>query len=105
MRTPADKTIGLSFISHPAKSAKLRWSARLVFPPDTGPDGTLELLVNDGENEPVASGTMELAGMLVRIRGGKGSLAYADFVRGKHEKGIWLHRKGAIPIPGRLAFG
>jgi len=105
MRTPPDKLIGLSFLSHPVKPPKMRWSARLVFAPGLGPDGMLDILVNDGENNPIRSGTLELAGKLTCISDGVGKLAYADFVRGKHEKGIWLHRRGVQPVPGRLAFG
>jgi len=105
MRTPPDKLIGLSFLSYPSKQAEMRWSARLIFAPGLGPDGMLEVRVNNGENVPVERGHLELAGLLTPIRNGVGSIAYADFVRGKHEKNIWLHRKGMPPVPGRLAFG
>ena len=39
-----------------------------------------------------------------KVRAGKGRLRCGDFVRGKHEPGIWLHRKGQPPVPGALTF-
>ena len=33
-----------------------------------------------------------------------GALAYADFIKGKHDRAIWLHRRGMLPIPGGLTF-
>ena len=65
--------------------------------------GRNKLEIVNGENEPV-TGTFEFAGLKIPVKQGKGSLAYADFVKGKHEPAVWLHRKGIEPIPGILTF-
>ena len=38
MKTPDDKTIAFTFMSHPEKLPELRWTAKLTFPPGSGPD-------------------------------------------------------------------
>ena len=104
MKTPPDKTVTFTYVSHPTKSLKMRWQAKLTFPAGADETTLLELAFEDGEGEPVASGTFEFAGQQIAVRDGKATLAYADFVKGKHDPGVWLHRKGMLPIPGSLTF-
>jgi len=35
---------------------------------------------------------------------GEAAISYADFIRGKHEVPLWLHRLNIEPIPGGLTF-
>ena len=104
MKTPADKTVVFTYVSHPIKSLKMRWQATLTFP--AGADGKtlLPFSFEDGEGAPIESGQFEFSGRMIDIKAGKGSLAYADFVKGKHETAVWMHRKGMEPIPGSLTF-
>ena len=104
MKTPADKKITLTFYSHPMKDLKLRWKALLVFAPGSTDETPAELSIADGEGTPVKSGVFEFAGVRTKVRAGKGKLLCGDFVKGKHEPGIWLHRKGMEPVPGALTF-
>ena len=50
------------------------------------------------------AGSLELAGLLIDVKDGKAAISFGDFVKGKHEKAIWLYRKGMLPIPGALTF-
>lgn len=104
MRTPDGKTIAFTFFSHPTKSLKMRWTMQIEFPPGIGADAMLRLEIKDGEETPVATGTMEFAGRMIKVKNGEAELAYSDFVKGKHDKGVWLHRRGMPPIPGGLTF-
>ena len=104
MRTPADKTIVFTLYSHPMKDMKQRWKAHLTFPPGATDDTNAVLEIADGEGAPIASGGFEFAGTTVVVSAGRGLLRCGDFVRGKHEGGIWLHRKGVPPVPGALTF-
>ena len=82
MRTPADKTITLTFYSHPMKDLKMRWKAQLVF----------------------AAGSTDASFATLTVADGEGKLLCGNFVKGKHEPGIWLYRKGQAPVPGALTF-
>ena len=82
----------------------MRWKASLVFGPGSTDGSFAELSISDGEGEPVSSGVFEFAGQATKVRDGKGRLRCGDFVKGKHEPGIWLHRKGQPPVPGALTF-
>ena len=104
MKTPDDKTIAFTFMSHPEKLPELRWTAKLTFPPGSGPDTILPITVVDGNEEPVESAVFELAGKRIPVKDGKASLKYADFVKGKHSVPLWLYRKGVEPVPGGLTF-
>ena len=103
MKTPADKTVTFTYSSHPAKDVGWRWTATLTFPAGATAETPLPFVIVNGNNEPV-DGTLEFAGRRIPVKGGKAQLAYADFVAGKHETAIWLHRKGIEPIPGSLTF-
>ena len=104
MKAPDDKTIAFTFMSHPEKLPEHRWTARLTFPPGSGPDAALPIEVVDGNEEPIESAVLELAGNRIPVKGGKASLKYADFVKGKHSVPLWLYRKGLQPVPGGLTF-
>ena len=104
MKTPDDKTVIFTYYSHPEKDLRMRWVMKLTFPAGATAETPLRLDIVDGENAPVASGLMEVAGCKVAIRDGEGTFPYADFVKGKHEGAIWLHREGMPPVPGALTF-
>lgn len=104
MKTPEDKVVTFTFASHPTRDLKMRWTARLTFPSGAGPDTPLTLAVDDGEGAAVGEGVFELAGMRIPVRNGKAEVRYRDFVEGRHETALWLHRKGMLPIPGGLTF-
>jgi len=104
MKTPDDKSIAFTFASHPTKNPLERWKAVLSFPPGAGPDSELSIAMVDGDGNPVAEAIFEFAGMKLPIRNGEVRLTYADFIRGKHEVPLWVHRPGMPPIPGGLTF-
>ena len=104
MKTPADKTITLTLYSHPTKDLKMRWKAQIVFAAGSTDDTPAGITMVDGEGTPIKAATFEFAGAKTPIRDGKGELLCGDFIKGKHESAIWLHRKGMWPIPGALTF-
>lgn len=104
MRTPADHEVVFAFYSHPAKDLKMRWQATLAFAPGSTDSSYAALSVVDGEGAPLAHGVFEFAGLMTRVKDGKGRIKCADFVRGLHEQAIWLHRRGMAPVPGALTF-
>ena len=104
MKTPADKTITLTLYSHPMKDLKMRWKALVVFAAGSTDKTPAEITINDGEGTPVKAATFEFAGAKTPIKDGKGAILCGDFVKGKHESAIWLHRKGMAPVPGALTF-
>ena len=104
MKTPADKKIVMTFHSHQVKDVSWWWKMQLHFPPGATAETVLPIVVNDGLGEPVAVGVLEFAGKRLRIRDGKSSMTYGEFIAGKHAKSIWLYRHGIAPIPGSLTF-
>lgn len=104
MKTPEGKTVTFTFVSHPVKDVKARWAVNLTFPPGADAGALLPLAAEDGEGAPVESAVFEFAGAETAVKDGKGFLRYADFVRGRHEKAIWLKRPGMDPVPGSLTF-
>ena len=104
MKTPADKTITLTLYSHPMKDLRMRWKAQVVFAAGSTDETPAEITINDGEGAPIEAATFEFAGVKTPIKAGKGAIRCGDFVKGKHEPAIWLHRKGAAPVPGALTF-
>ena len=105
MKTPEGKTISFMFHSHPTKDMKMRWIARITFPPGSTAETVLPITIVDGEEHPVASGVFEFAGQKLKVRDGEASMTFAQFVAGKHSVPIWLHREGMKPIPGVPTFG
>lgn len=104
MKTPPDKTIAFTFISHRTEKSEQRWIAHMTFPPGADGSTMLPIEIMDGNDEPVGSGTFEFAGCSLEVRDGMASISYADFVKGKHSVPIWLHRRGMPPVPGGLTF-
>ena len=104
MKTPPDKTIAFTFISHMTAKPELRWIAHMTVPPGSDADTVLQIEIIDGEDRPVDEGVFEFAGCSLPVRDGLASIRYADFVKGKHEVPLWLHRKGMPPVPGGLTF-
>ena len=104
MKTPDGKTITFTFVSHPVKDAKARWAVNLTFPAGADADTPLPIAAEDGDGAPVESAVFEFAGVGTAVKNGKGALPYSAFVRGKHEKAIWLKRPGMDPVPGSLTF-
>lgn len=104
MQTPNDQTITLTYASHPHPNAKLRWTARLTFPPGASAETPLELTLTDGNDEPIENGVFELAGERLKIANGKATIIYRAFVKGINSPGLWLHLAGTKPIPGGLTF-
>ena len=104
MKVPAGKTIVFTIVSHPTNDRSLRWSANVTFPGGSGPDAVLPVAVEDAAGNPINAAVLEFAGQDIAIRYGSGELRYADFIKGKHEKAIWLRRRGVNPGPGSLTF-
>lgn len=104
MKTPEDKEIILTLRSIPINPVSARWVARVTFPAGASVQTRLPIEVMDGEDVPVAAGCLEFAGRQLKVKDGRASLAYADFVAGKHARGVWLHRDGSEPVPGGLTF-
>lgn len=104
MKAPEGKTIILTFVSHQLKDLKMRWAANVVFPGSAEEGDDLPVKVEDGTGEKVVDGVFEFAGQAIKITNGEGLLAYADFIKGKHETAIWLKRPGMDPVPGSLTF-
>lgn len=104
MKTPADKSLSFTFHSHPEKDMSLRWKIKLHFPGGATAEAMLPITVHDGNGAPVKSGVFEFAGQRLAVSDGRSELRYADFVKGKHEKSVWLYRDGMKPVPGGLTF-
>lgn len=104
MKTPEGKRIVLTFLSHPMKDAKARWCVRLVFEGGSVASSDLTLNVEDGEGTPVKEGLFEFAGKALPVKDGLATIKYRDFIVGKSKPGVWLHRRGVVPVPGGLTF-
>ena len=104
MKTPDDKRIILTYHSLPSKNAAVRWKARLTFEPGSTDDDVAEMEVFDGEGGNVPAGVLEFAGLRLKVKDGRTSIRCGDFVKGKHEPSIWLHRKGFPSSPGVVTF-
>lgn len=104
MRTPKGKKVIFTFVSPVAKDRKACWMASLIFKSDAGEDAVFDILVKDGEDTPVPEAVFEFAGCALKVKSGKASISYKDFIKGKHESAIWLHRPGFPATPGLLTF-
>ncbi len=105
MKVPEGKTIILTIVSHPMKEKRLRWAANLTFEVGMeGPDAKIPITIENGLGEKEKAAVFEFAGKDLRVRDGKATLSFGDFIRGKHDPGIWLKRRGENPIPGALTF-
>jgi len=104
MKTPEDKRIAFTFMSHPMKDPALRWTAVIVFPPGSTAETVLPITLTDGNGAPIAAATFEFAGQRLAVTDGQASITYADFIRGKSSVPLWLYRQGEQPVPGGLTF-
>lgn len=104
MKTPSDKTIAFTYMALPLVPRAHRWTAKLTFPPGATAESDLPVEVADAAGRPLASGTLELAGRRLKVRDGCASIRFADFVAGKHESRLFLHRRGCAPAAGDLTF-
>ena len=104
MKTPDDKRIIFTYHSLPSKNAAFRWKARLVFEPGSRDGDLAEMEVFDGDGCKVELGVLEFAGLRLKVKDGRASITCGDFVKGKHEPSIWLHRKGRPSSPGVVTF-
>ena len=104
MKTPADKSVAFVFGSHPMRDPKQCWQAKVSFPAGSDAKSVLPIEVTDGNGDPIRSAVFEFAGRRLEVKDGKTSITYADFIKGKHEVQLWLHRKGVAPVPGGLTF-
>ena len=104
MKTPDDKRITLTYQSLPSKNATFRWKARLTFEPGSTDNDVAEMEVFNGDGVNVASGILEFAGLRLKVKDGRTSVRCGDFVKGKHDPSIWLHRKGSPSSPGVVTF-
>ena len=104
MKTPSDKKIEFTYYSHPVKRPEMRWKAKLAFPPGSTDLTPAMFTIVDGDDAPVPEAEFEFAGRRIAVVGGHGEIPCGDFLRGIHEGGLWLHRKGMPPIPGALTF-
>ena len=78
---------------------------RAVLPPNAVADTMMSIEAADGDGKPLDSAVFEFVGCRVDISGGKGTLAYGDFVKGMGESAVWMFRPGREPVPGGLTFG
>ena len=104
MKTPSDRDIAFVFTSEPSTLPALRWTVRLEFPAGADASSSLDVFATGDDNAPIESASLELAGQMIAIESGKGSIKYADFVKGKHSTPVWLYRKNQPPVPGGLTF-
>lgn len=105
MKTPEGKTIAFTLMSQPAKNPKACWVAKVLFPGGSDERSVLPIEIVQGDGSPVREGVFEFAGRRLAVRDGKARIAFKDFVRGKHEKALWLYRKDVPePMPGGLTF-
>ena len=105
MKTPEGKTITFTFMSQPTHEPEGCWIAKLTVPGGADASSILPIEVTQGGGAPVREGVLEFAGKRLAVCDGHARISYADFVKGKHETGLWLHRKDVPePIPGGLTF-
>ena len=104
MRTPPDKTIAFTFTALPLVPHTHRWTAKVTFPPGSTAESELPVEVKDAAGRPLGSGSLEIAGRRLPVRDGRATIRFADFVAGKHEKKLCLHRRGCAPAAGDLTF-
>lgn len=104
MKSPLDKHIAIVFHSLQTKRKEMWWRAVLHFPPGSDENTNLEITMEDGNGKSVDYAVFAFAGKRLVVKNGKTSISYADFIRGKHEKALWVYRRAMPPIPGALTF-
>lgn len=104
MKIPEGKTITLTFLSTNLKEPKLRWAVNVVLRGGATSGDMFEIKAEDGEGNKISKAIFEFAGTCIDIKDGIGAISYDDFIKGKHEKGVWLKRPKSEPVPGLLTF-
>lgn len=104
MKTPADKKIAFTFVSHPTKVPEWRWKAVLEFAPGSDENSILPITMTTEKGDPIPEGIFEFAGQRLVVKDGKASISYKDFIKGKSSVPLWLYRKGFPPVPAGLTF-
>jgi hypothetical protein len=105
MKTPEGKTITFTFMSQPTVDPVGCWVAKLTFPGGSDLRSVFPIEITQGDGKPVPEAVFEFAGRRLAVRDGHARISYVDFVKGKHESGLFLHRKDVPePIPGGLTF-
>ncbi len=104
MNVPDGKRIVMTFVSEKSADKRLRWAVNVVFDGGSKPGSNLPIFAENADGSVIESGVFEFAGKLIPIENGTGHISYDDFIAGKHEKGVWLKRKGGVPVAGLLTF-
>lgn len=104
MKIPEGKTITLTFLSTNRKEKEKRWAVNVVLSGGASFGDIFKVKAEDAEGNKIPEAVFEFAGTLVDIKDGVGGISYDDFIKGKHEKGVWLKRPGVEPVPGLLTF-
>lgn len=104
MKIPEDKTITLTFLSTNRKEKEKRWAVNVVLSGGASSGDVFKVKAEDAGGNKIPEAVFEFAGTFVDIKDGVGGISYDDFIKGKHEKGVWLKRPGMEPVPGLLTF-
>lgn len=104
MYTPKDKKVIFTFVSPIAEDKKSCWMASVIFTPGADENAIFDIIVKDGEDNLIPKAIFEFAGCALEVESGAARISYRDFIKGKHEKAIWLHRPGYNATPGLLTF-
>ncbi|MBO7308635.1 MAG: hypothetical protein J6V38_03285 [Kiritimatiellae bacterium] len=104
MKIPEGKTITLTFLSTNRKEKEKRWAVNVVLSGGASSGDVFKVKAEDAGGNKIPEAVFEFAGTLIDIKDGIGGISYDDFIKGKHEKGVWLKRPGVEPVPGLLTF-
>ncbi|MBO7236517.1 MAG: hypothetical protein J6V45_00340 [Kiritimatiellae bacterium] len=104
MKIPEGKTITLTFLSTNRKEKEKRWAVNVVLSGGASSGDVFKVKAEDAGGNKIPEAVFEFAGTLIDIKDGVGGILYDDFIKGKHEKGVWLKRPGVEPVPGLLTF-
>lgn len=104
MKIPEGKTITLTFLSTNRKEMEKRWAVNVVLSGGASSGDVFNVKAEDAGGNKIPEAVFEFAGTLIDIKDGVGGISYDDFIKGKHEKGVWLKRPGVEPVPGLLTF-
>ena len=80
------------------------WRATLLVPANSVVGTPLALTVVDAKGQPVAEGAFRLAGCVIPVSSGKGTLPFELFVGGLKDVCVALVRQGCADESGTLAF-
>ena len=104
MKIPEGKTITLTFLSTNRKEKEKRWAVNVVLSGGASSGDVFKVKAEDAGGNKIPEAVFEFAGTLIDIKDGVGGISYDDFIKVKHEKGLWLKRPGVEPVPGLLTF-